>query len=419
MIIRKLIQFAIAGVFACVILSCEKTLPVPGDTPVNEKAFIVYSCGHNNLSSSLLEDINDMAADAPLEVFPDQYSLVVFSHRIAGNDFSVPVDPILYQIYRNAKGRIIRDTLAIYPSKTYAPDGTPSEEGYTGADAKTLKTVLKDIQKLVPAREYNMLFSSHGTGWLPYNYYSTGVVTKTAGADYSGYGWTVGVPCEMDVKDYAKAIADSGIHLRAMLMDACFMGGAETAYELRNVCDYYVASQTEIWSDGLVYTSMLKNVFNADTEKGLNDLCTEYMANYRKKSKAATISAVKTSGLTRLAEVCRSYFLQYRSEIAGLNPSNVQVFRPTTSTTDWEKKTFFYDLRDVIYQALPIGASMTDIDRALEECILFKDATTTLFDGTKLRTHCGLTMYLPCAGNADLSEYYKGFMWNSATVLVK
>lgn len=418
--VRNLIHLGLTFSLVAFFHGCEKKVPAyPEVADRCKHVLIMYSCGHNNLSSSLLEDINDIGKTSPFENYSNDFKVVAFSHSIQGRDFSIPVDPVLMQVYRDKNGKMVKDTLMIYPSKRYAEDGTPSEEGFTGSDPKTLETVLKDIRRLVPAENYGFLFTSHGTGWLPYNYYSTGEITKTAGADYSGYGWSMGVPCEIDVKDYAAAFRNAGMKVEYMMMDACFMGGVETAYQIKDICRYYIASQTEIWSDGLVYTTMTQNIFGGNIREGLVKLCQDYMANYRRKSLPATISMTDCSKLGTLSATCKDLFRKYRAKLDGINKRDIQVYLPTQSTPGWSGKTYFYDLEDILLHLDPDESEKSRLDAVMQECIVFKDATDKLFDGSALRHHGGLSMYLPCAGNTALSSYYSDFLWNCDTALVQ
>lgn len=63
-------------------------------------------------------------------------------------------------------------------------------------------------------------------------------------------------------------------------------------------------------------------------------------------------------------------------------------------------------------------------DQALEDCILYKDATPYFFKGGKgafpINRYCGLSMYLPSVGTYELDEFYrKNIAWNRETHLVE
>lgn len=413
---RKTILLAALAALIPALSSCEKRIHGnPGGDGKNaaEKIFIIYSCGHNNLSSSLLVNINDICKTSPYCNYDSFYKVLVFNHRAQGSDYSRPVDPVLMQVYRNSRGEAVRDTLRIFPSKTYDENGTPSQEGYTGSDPETLREVLEYVKENYPAGEYGFLFSSHGTGWLPYNYYSTGKFsTKSAGADYSG-NRTMGVPSEMDVKDFAQAIRDSGMHMKYILMDACFMGGIEVAYEVRDLCDYLMVSPAEIWSGGFMYRKMLSHLWG-NAEPDLHTMCEDYLGMYSQ----ATITLADCRKLERLAAECKVLFERYRSDMNAVDESEIQgFFRRAYNPED--EKHWFYDLRDIFIKSGISDAALADFDNALEQCVLYAGHTDTLFDGHYCLAYCGFSMYLPCVGNAELDGYYKQFQWNKDTGLVK
>ena len=115
--------------------------------------------------------------------------------------------------------------------------------------------------------------------------------------------------------------------------------------------------------------------------------------------------------LDDLAKICSEIFEKYRTEIGNVPAYSVQ--RYFTGNHHW-----FYDLKDIIAKA---GANETDIaglDKALEECIVYKAATPE-FLGVEIENYSGLSMYLPCNGSRYLDTYYADLQWNLHTSLVK
>lgn len=394
------------------VCGCEERLPAPvKDKDEAEKTFIIYSCGHNNLSRDLLKDIEDICSTSPYTVMGGNYRVLVFSHSAKGNSWNIACKPVLMQVYRNSDGHVKRDTIQTWKSE-YDDKGHLKEGTYTGSDTRTLKEVLDIIKTQFPSKEYGLLFSSHGTGWLPYNYYNTGRITKSMGADYTGAG-IMGVPSEMEVTDFARTIRESGMKFRYMLLDACFMGGVETAYEFRDICDYIMASPTEIWSGGFMYSTMLDHLF-AHAAPDLKAMCKAYMSQY----KVATISLIDCSKLEQLSAVCKNIFEKYRTAIASVNERQVQGFFRRTGDY-YSEKHWFYDLEDILDKAGITQEDRTRLDASLRDCIIYKAASERLFDGWECKAFCGLSMYLPCVGDADLDNYYRRYEWNKASGLVK
>lgn len=396
MYMKKLIPIiCVMGLAIAALCSCEKSLPRLERT---KKVFIIYSCGFNNLNGNLLQDINEICETSPALAYDGYYKIFVLSHRVSQGGYSEPVAPVLMQVYRNRKGEVVRDTLHTYP-------------GRTGSDASLLKEVLTRIHADYPADEYGFLFTSHGTGWLPFDYYAHG--SKTVGSDFGPVaGGGTGSVYEMDVTDFAAAFP---MKMKYVLMDACYASCVELAYEMRNVCDYLVASPTEILDDGLVYTSMLKHLLH-DSEPDLEGLCRAYMDYY--KSRIASITLVDCSYLDQLAAVCKTLFEKYRTEMANVNEKNIQAYFRRTGS-QYTEKHWFYDLEDIIIRCGASNADLAALHNALENAVLYADATDRLFGDTVKEHVCGLGMYLPKMGTPYLDDYYRSYAWNKDTGLVK
>lgn len=421
-------------------LTDNKDEEIP-DPEVFEKVNILYSAGHNDLTGYLKDDINELAASATQCWNAPYDALIVFSHlAVSYKDFT-PTEPKISRV-KEKGGKIIYETLKTFPEETVS------------VNPDTFNEVLLYIKEHFPAKEYNLIFSSHGSGYLPQGYlgnsskiehdyggnasqsYRTqkarheaaypapadipGPQTKGIGADYAGSSSN---SYEMDITDFAAAIP---MKLNAVIFDACFMGGVEVAYELKDKCNYLVASQSEILADGMVYTAMGQRIFGRVTD--LQGLCEDYYDNYNTGSftdNGGIISLADCRMLNNLAKVCLELFEKYRDAQSGTLPadySQVQGF--------YRKGVGhyhgFYDLRDIMAKSGCSDEDLKKLDNAINECIVYKNATAgfiTGYNGFWVSSHCGLSMYLPAHkgtnGNAYLDEYYKGLAWNKATGLVK
>lgn len=390
---RNLLSFTLFA-FLCVILSsCEKEYRNP------EHVFIVYSCGYNNLSYALRSDINELVKSPQLCTKTGPRQLVVLSHTTkAYGNYSTEMPPALVHIYKTKKGEVVRDTLATFP-------------GRTGSDASLLREVLVKVHNHFNAKDYGFLFSSHGTGWLPFNYYNKGA-SKTIGSDF-GPGSVS--KYEMDVADFAAAFP---YKMKYVLMDACYSSGVEFYYQMRNVSDYIIASPSEILDDGMVYTNMLESLFKA-SGPDLMAIAKEYMRFYREDAynKIASIAYVDCSKLDNLASVCRMMFEKYRTQMQTVDEKTIQAYFRRDDRSP--ERHWFYDLEHIFIRCGASEADLETLHRAIGQAVLFADHTDVLFDGRRVVHSCGLSMYLPQVGNEYLDAYYKPLDWNKATNLVQ
>ena len=413
------------------------TLKRPGSTLLNveendRNVFIMFSFGYNNLSMDLQADIEEMlTGDVPSYRIEDDVVLVL-SHKTAKYyDYKTPSAPALIQYYKDQKGRLVRDTLKVFADTTVAS---------RKAIVKDVLTLAKDI---FPARSYGMLLSSHGTGWAPEKYcYSPpdksnsifpfqmnsyshqgldkyeeeNPLVKSIGSHYAG---RASESIEIEIPDLADAIP---MHLDYIIFDACFMGGVEVAYELKDKCDRICFSQTEILSSGMDYKNLLSHIFS-DSGADLEAIASDYYDLYRNQSgymRSATVSVVDCRMLDPLAEVVKDNAALIRSLSADqTSRKKVQGYYRTENSVYIRCHGIFFDLYDILAEA---GASESDLLKAqdaLEECITQKFATDWFMNDFKIETFSGLSMYLQDSERTILNSYYKSLRWNQATGMIE
>ena len=401
----------------------------------DRKVMIMMSLGYNSISAYLKEDLNDLKQGyLPTKSASSDVLLIYSKQTKKSSDYSTPSESALIRLYKDKNGVAIMDTLQTYPSSVIS--STP----------QTIRNVLTYVQQEFKAKSYGIVFSSHGTGWLPPGYYAapnnftsssispssvkdrTSVGTgphpvpyvevpqdpnlpavKTLGQEVVMEG-TKKVSYELEIEDLAGAIP---MHLDYFLIDACLMGGIETAYALRNVADVIGFSPAEVLAEGFNYKTITQHLLQKKVADPVS-VCKDYYDYYDAQSgtvRSATITVVDTKKLDAIATVCKDLFSKYREQIAAVSHSKVQVYYR-------QDHHWFYDLEDILIQA---GASDEDIKRlsdAVSTSILYKGATPSFMGEFDIKHYSGYSMYLPNHGSTYLDNYYRNLSWNNATLLV-
>jgi len=361
-----------------------------------DNVFIYWGGGINNLYTYLTEDINDICAgELPLE--SEHKAVLVLSH-LANNYQYNPAPTYMIRLYKK-NGKTVRDTL-----RTYGQE-------FSETDPAFFSSVLSDIRKDFPSEHYGILFSSHGTSYLPEGYYE-----KYPGAGKSGETGRNSLGCtvindnwiqELDIKDFANAFP---MHMDYILLDACLMGGVEVAYQLRNTCKYLVASPTEILTEGFCYSTLVQRLFRENCN--LEMVCKDYMDQNNHTN--ATISLIDCSAMDNLAIQVGILARKYSSQFDKMSRDKNSIQRFYRYDSHW-----FYDLCDIFRAA---GASRKELEilsAAIMECVLYKDFSDSFLSSFEIRTCCGLSMYLPDSSFIQLNNYYKSLDWNKACGLVQ
>ena len=392
-------EMGISGADSASRSSSERGYSMP-----SRRVMVMISAGYNSLSGYLSEDLKDLESGYIPEgtYFNSDVLLVLARLPKSAGDYASPSAPVLYRLWANRSGEVQRDTIQVWGGDTQL------------CTKETIHEALSTTQKKYPAQSYGVVFSSHGSGWLPPGYYtdpskfepSSGSLwsLRSIGQDKTPTGGT-----EMSLEDFADAIP---MHLDYCLIDACLSGCVEVAHALKGKADIVGFSPTEVLADGFDYKNITTHLFARPLDPV--EVCREYFAYYNAQSgsnRSATITAVDTRKMDALEAVCKELFEAYRPILKTMSGGNVQgYFR--------YDRHYFYDLRDILVQAGISEQEKARLDAALSQFIVYQ-AATDYFLSIPLKRVCGLSMYLPSMGSTYLNKYYKeNISWNQATELV-
>ena len=408
---------------------------------VNRKVLLFYECGVNNLTSYLKNNMDGTEKGLPAGYVPRESGdvVLIYSRYSKGAFDYTPVESHLRRIYKKPNGKIVSDTLKTFGTETIA------------ASSSTMRQVLTYVKDEFPAKGYGLVFSSHGSGWLPAGYYYSpsrfeddhkgevgtsrqGIaaqsvghprlpvpegdlpdtdpfygMTRSIGQDYikgSYYGH------EMSVSEFADAIP---YHLDYLLFDMCFSGGVEVAYGLKDKADYLGLSPAEVLGDGMFDYTKITSFLLDRTTPDLEGLLKDSFGMYDKQNgayRSATINLVRTDGLDNLARVCSDLFREYSDTLSNAPTHLIQgYFR--------NERHYFFDLMDTFRKCISNEEELRAVNDAIDRCVVYREATPQFLATFDITEYSGFSIYLPCAGTPLLDSYYKKEPWNKATGLVR
>lgn len=437
-ILRPLGLTAIA-MAALLCVSCHGNEPLE-EPETRNKVLILYECGFNSLCFNLKSDIFVELQSGSLPKKTDGTAVLVYS-KLANSYQYAAVPSYITRHYSDDKGINHIDTLKTFPSSTIA------------TSPETMREVLNYVKSEFPSSSYGMIFSSHGSGWLPAGYYSSpstferehqdelpeaSAVTANAlsakdklqrapvpegsleddpyrhmvrslGEDKSASG-----SIEMNVNEFVSGLP---FKLDYLFFDMCLTAGVEVVYGLRDCADYIGVSPAEVLADGMFdYTKLTSYLLN-NGEPLLTELFEDSFERYNAQSgqnRSSTVNLIKTSGLDNLAFVCRTLIEKYADDLAAAPYNDIQgYFR--------NNMHYFYDLRDIFAKCGASEEDLAALDSAIDGCVVYKNATPYFLNVFTIDPdrYSGFSMYLPCAGTELLDLYYKEEAWNDAVGLVK
>lgn len=258
-----------------------------GDDPVEQpetpnRTLLVYMpyTGTQSLYSFFVQAMNNIEKAIETNKGLANNQVVYFIAKNTRTSYLINVE------YKN--GKAVRDTL-----KTYTNHDFVSQAGFN--------EVFADVKRYVPANEYAMCIEAHGEGWLPGDTESAAKLLWF-GAYQKGF--------KTSVTTLVDAIKASDIHMKYILFDCCYMANIETVYDVRNVCDYVIASTSEILAQGIPYNTLLMSLLqeNPDYKKiveGFYDFYNNYTYPY------GTLSVINTAYIEDMAEIMRQINEKY------------------------------------------------------------------------------------------------------------
>lgn len=392
---------------------------------------LIYMSAENSLSYYVEEDLNELKQGFIPDYFENGKSgdvLLIYINTIASKEDNGK--PKLYRLSKEKTGDINQELIQEY-------------EEHNSNNDSVMNSVLTYAANLFPAERNGLIFWSHGTGWLPSRYYSNPYSINSKGKivqsavifdpyaslvrSFGDYEQEIGTKKEMEITDLAAALP---IRYSLILFDACFMGGIEVAYQLKNKTDYLISSSAEIMAGGFPYQYMGELFFKTKTGAktgGLEELCKRFYDYYNEQGLGATISLIKSSALPELAEACLNIFLTRRIMIPDLERDSIQGFFRND-------RHYFYDLGDFISRiALPDQYSV--YEKAMNTAVICKYATEhfginpyqTIFD---IKKFSGLSTYIQeyeydleeninKPSNKVLDDFYKSLDWNKAVQMIR
>ncbi|MGM9847562.1 MAG: clostripain-related cysteine peptidase [Muribaculaceae bacterium] len=211
--------------------------------------------------------------------------------------------------YTGENGKFVKDESYVAP------------ENFSIVDSANLTDFIKWSCDKYPGRKYILVFAGHGS---PFNFkydLSDDVIADSRSTLYDEGDM-------MSSSGLARGIADSGVHLAAMIADSCLQGYIENLAEWEGQADYLVCSPFPIPDAGYDFHTLVK-----DLEKGTpleqSLVNTSYRAMYLwsvyqdttdDTVKAGTIvEVIKINDLTPLWDVLSETFEFMRNTVNEIN----------------------------------------------------------------------------------------------------
>ena len=327
----------------------------------------------------------------------------------------------LYDLQYDAKNKKVNRV----PIKKYEGNSYCSAEGF--AD------LLNDVKQNAEALNYALIIGAHGCGWTyaedwsnyPYKARPSFGSSSPKSNSFSGinFGSDSDEPHtrffgSVDLKDnaidvatLAEGIRESGLKMQYILFDACYMGNVETAYELKDVTNFFIASSSEIMQYGLPY-KLLWNYLNSPTPSYSSIVSTSINFYKTTKDPYLNIAAIDCRELDGLANIMKEINSKYTLS-ESIDPESIQHL-------DGFSPNLFYDMEAYVDSLYPSGYLLDQFKNQLNLTVKAAGHTDYAFSALyykktyiEIKNYCGLSISDPSQNNVAIKGREKTGWWKA------
>lgn len=396
-------QFVYGFIFAIVSIiglgSCtEEAFDVDKVNKQTILVFLPWTGGNSSigLTKALSNNIDSICAGITDKKGLNNTRVLVFFSNNANNStlFDLTYNDVTKEVSRT-------------PIKTYEGSAYNSANGF--AD------LLNEVRQNAEALNYALIIGGHGCGWscaddwINYpNQAKSFNTQQTFDTSFSGIQFGAdpnnpttrffgSVDCKensIDLSTLAEGIKQSGIKMQYILFDVCYMGNVETAYELKDVTNYLIATSSEIMAKGIPYRSMWS--YLNGTTPNYSSLVNG-IVNFYKNSTApyCNMAAIDCRQLDALANVMKEINQKYTLDttipldsiqpLDGFSPHlsyDMAVYVDSLRPSGYLKEQFNNQLKKTVKAAAHTDCAYTALR-------LYPEATI------KIKNYCGLSISDP------------------------
>lgn len=371
-------------IFAALILaSCSDAEPEMPDTPDKpdvpsqsvRRTVLVYMVANNNLTGYSYRDLDEMLKAQP----------------------SKDARWLIYHAPSSAPARLLElcdgDTITL---KDY--------ETTSSVTFSRMTEVLDDMARMAPAQKYGLVLWSHGSGWLV-----NGIQEDLPDEPYLTKPLSFGRENteSMDISTLRKAI--KGRNIDYAYFDACYMSAIEVAYEMRDAVDYIIGSASELPSDGMRYDFNVAPLCDGSEDsliEAAQNTYNEYNSMFYKVDRTCTMSVIRTSALERLAVATAKIYALTPLAHPGAEKTNYSVYGLSVNAYDFGEYVNALALNEALDQAL-----VDEFNDALDEAVIYKNATEYLWGTRRIYSTSGLSTYIFNDEEEYMSNKYNTTQW--------
>lgn len=271
--------------------------------------------------------------------------------------------------------------------------------------------IVSDMRRAAPSLtdKYGLIVGCHGMGWITVDNWNN---ARNASMSPNGPRRVIGGEQredQMNVSDFAEGIARTDTKMQFVCFDDCYMAGIETAYDMRNVTTWLIASPCEIMAYGLPYDRLFADLTAIDGPN-FTTVMQEFYNFYLSYSYPyATLAAIDCREVEPTAMLMRDINSQWSFDISYLQD---------LQTLDGLTPTIFFDMGDYVEKLCNDDELRTRMMTQLQKLVPYKTNTECFYSAyngraTTIKTFSGITISDPSQNPKALAGMTESAWWHA------
>lgn len=384
------LNWLMAGIFSMLaIVSCQEPIS-DEDGKSADHTLLMYMIGDNNLTSYLETNVRQASTAILDSVSSGKLNLVIYKDNMLYDDNL----PQLYWVHLNENLELEKEELLTWDSEI------------DSCDPEIMAQVIKTVFSRFDTKIKGMVFACHAAGWVPLvsNRSYNSPRRNAIGADEKNPNNKIGTTELWELRQSL----EQGPKLDYIILDCCLMGNAETAYELRDVAHYMVASPAEIQGEGMPYKTVITRLSKCKSVKDLPealDYCARSYFDEFNPYPGATVDLYDLSHVKSLADSYRQLIDSNRARLAEMDEANgpaidkwtnnFQQYGREYSPDNLHYKYYYLDIDDVISWLGTNNPQAAEAAHKAVADIVLKEYHTDRFWDLHINHSCGMAVALP------------------------
>ena len=395
----------------------DNPAPQPEQESLAEYTIMCYTGGAADIDVSMLTLLNNFYQANP-EAYKRVNVVIQYKYSTVDNLTKSGLETIRPGICTTFGGKTLRWT--IDPTKILDDDAF-NEGNIYGADnaditcPDSLTNFINWAAQKYPAKKYMLIVADHGGGYFPVsdlpkteNARTTRVLLKDDGNNKTLNVWTL-----------SQGIKNANVRLQTVFTLACMMNNMEYQFELKDLCDYVIASTYTMPSWGVALNELPEMLSQpkVDIEKALDTFCKDNVKSWESEEKNpdstvfySDLTLTRTANINKLGTMMRQFVDRLCDTYTkGSEAQKLAIDSCTARAVKVQENYPYYDVAKYMNSIMSALPDVYDISfyNQMEEA--FNSCIVAQYYSSYLTAHHYMVDYSAILGTDGAFNY---IMWN-------